>query len=264
MKTGADLAAIQSAFQDAVLDGDTKVLGIIVPSKRLDSAGRVGVYQEAYPARLTEFLGNDYPVLRSAMGEEDFAALASAYIAATPSAHPNARWYGAKLPDFLRQEEPWKETRLQADLAAFERALADAFDAPDAEALQAGVLAAVAAEDQPPRLAFRFVPSLMLLRLAEGTLALYEAVSEETEIALPESPGEETVLIWRAPSLDPLYRPLADDEAMILDAAIQGATLDEMCELLSLRHDPDVAASHAAHFLARWFADGLIADLACR
>ncbi len=263
MKTGADLAAIQSAFQDAVLDGDAGVLGIILPSKRLDRAARLGVYQEAYPARLTEFLGNDYPVLRGAMGDEEFAGLASAYIAATPSAHPNARWYGGKLPDFLRREEPWKETRQLADLAAFERGLADAFDAPNAEALQAGVLASVAAEDQP-RLAFRFVPSLMLLRLAEGTLALYEAVSEETEIALPQSAAEETVLIWRAPSLDPLYRPLADDEAMILDAAIQGATLDEMCELLSLRHNPEVAAAHAAHFLARWFTDGLIADLACR
>ncbi len=263
MKTGADLAAIQSAFQDAVLDGDTKVLGIILPSKRLDSAGRLGVYQEAYPSRLTEFLGNDYPVLRGAMGDEDFAALASAYIAATPSAHPNARWYGGKLPDFLRHEEPWKETRQLADLAAFERGLADAFDAPNAQALEAGALATVSAEDQP-QLAFRFVPSLVLLRFAEGTLALYEAVSEETEIALPQSAAEETVLIWRAPSLDPLYRPLADDEAMILDAAIQGATLDEMCELLSLRHDPDVAAAQAAHFLARWFTEGLIADLACR
>jgi hypothetical protein len=263
MKTNADLAAIQNAFQDAVLDGDTKVLGIILPSKRLDSAGRLGVYQEAYPARLMEFLGNDYPVLRGAMGEEEFASLASAYIAATPSAHPNARWYGGKLPDFLRQEEPWKETRLLADLAAFESGLADAFDAPKAEACQAGVLTSIAPEDQP-QLAFRFVPSLRLLRLAEGTLALYEAVSEETEIALHESTGEETVLIWRDPSLEPLYRLLAEDEATILDAAIQGATLDEMCDLLALRHDPNVAAAHAAHFLARWFAEGLIADLACR
>jgi hypothetical protein len=255
-----DLAAIQSAFQDAVLSGDTNVLGVILPSKRLDSAARLGVYQEAYPARLTEFLGTDYPTLRALLGDEEFAALAEAYIAATPSRDPNARWYGGKLPDFLRKNEPWSEMRALADLALFERGLADAFDAPNAETLDAGALTTVAAEDQP-HLTFRFVPSLAMLRLTAGTLALYEAVTEEVEFEFPQSEEQETVLIWRDAALDPLYRPLADDEAMVLDAALQGATLDEMCELLSLRHDADASAAQAAHCLARWFSDRLIAEL---
>ncbi len=261
------LAELQSAFQDAILGEAREILTAILPSRQLDSAARFAVYADAYRARLAEFLANDYPVLRLVLGDEDFGALAAAYIDATPSPHRNARWYAQDLPDFLpdflRGHAPWCDMRALADLAALERALADAFDAADAPRLDASALAAIAAEDQP-KLCFEFSPNLALLSLLEGTTASYEAAIEGLAAPMPEPGGEETVLIWRDGSLEPFYRLLEADEALALAAARSGAKLDEICGLLCLRHDAEAAAGQAALFLARWFGDGLVTGLCCR
>jgi hypothetical protein len=256
------LAALQTLFQQGVLEETDKVLTEILPSPRLGSAARFAVYQHAYRARLAEFLSNDYPVLRAVLGDEAFGELAAAYIHATPSPYRNARWYGATLPDFMRQQEPWNAARALSDLAAFEHALADAFDAPDSRVIDAPALAQFDPQDQP-RLRFTFVASLQRLTLLEGVVAAHEAVIEETEVAMPDGEGEETVLIWRDASLDPLYRILGADEALALSVARDGARLDEICALLALRHPAEAAAAQAGICIARWFADGLVSALSC-
>lgn len=256
------LATLQTLFQQGVLDQTDAVLTDILPSRRLDSAARFAVYQDAYRARLAEFLSNDYPVLRAILGDEDFGALAAAYIAATPSQHRNARWYGAALPDFMRQHEPWSGARALSDLAAFERALADAFDAPDSSVLDATALAQFGPEDQP-RLRFTFAASARQLTLLEGVVAAHEAVLEESEVTVPDGDSEETLLIWRDASLAPLYRGLNADEALALSAAQDGACLEDICALLALRHPEDEAAAQVGLCIARWFADGLVSALSC-
>jgi Putative DNA-binding domain len=254
------LTELQSAFQEAILGEPGDLLAEIRPSRRLDSAARFAVYHDAYRSRLAEFLRNDYPILFSVLGEEAFAELAAAYVAATPSTDPNARWYGQKLPMFLRQTPPWADMRALGDLALLERTLADAFDAENSAPLDPGALAEFAAEDQP-QLAFAFAPSVTLLQLIEGTMEVFAAAVEGTETMPPQSEAQEFVLVWRDLSLEPLYRLLDEEEALAFDAAKSGATLDEICGLLALRHDRDAAAGLAAGFLARWFGDGLVAGL---
>jgi hypothetical protein len=263
MSETPSLTALQNSFQDAVLGGSDAILAAILPSQQLDSAARLAVYQHAYGARLAECLGNDYPVLRLLLGEESFAALAEAYITATPSTDPNVRWYGRHLPEFLSQREPWCATRRLADLAEFERALGNAFDAADVPPCDADALAAFAAEDQP-RLCFAFVPSLAVLTLSAGTLATYEAVIEDAAADLPESEDAETILVWRDDAGETLYRALDADETLALTAAVSGAILDEICGHLSLRHEAETAAGLAGGFLGRWFTDGLVVSLSCR
>lgn len=256
------LAVLQTLFQQGVLEDYNEVLSDILPSRRLDSAARFGIYQQAYRARLAEFLSNDYPVLRAIVGDEAFGELAAAYVDATPSQHRNARWYGTALPDFMRQHEPWNTARALSDLANFERALADTFDAPDSPVLDATALMQFGPEAQP-RLRFTFVASLRQLTLLEGVTAAYEAILAETEAAVPGAELEETVLIWRDAALDPLYRIFDADEALALTAAQDGARLEEVCALLALRHPEDAAASRAGLYIARWFADGLVGALSC-
>lgn len=257
------LAHLQKSFQVAVLTGETEVVAAILPSRRLNSAARLAIYQDAYRLRLTEFLANDYPALAAVLGDEDFAALASAYIDATPSLHRNARWYGTRLPDFLAAQPPWSELRIFADLAAFERALADAFDAADSPGLGADALASLS-EGERPRLRLDFAPSVSVLSLAKQTGALYEAVIEGAEPTMPDGGDEETILVWRDATLSPVYRILEADEASALSVARSGATLADICALLALRHTEVTAAHMAALFLARWFGDGLVTAIACR
>ena len=56
-----------------------------------------------------------------------------AYIAANPSDRRSARWFGRHLPAFVRKNETYAKHREIAEIAELEKALADAFDAPDAE-----------------------------------------------------------------------------------------------------------------------------------
>ncbi|WP_020176498.1 DNA-binding domain-containing protein [Methyloferula stellata] len=256
------LAELQTTFQDAILNEAREMPGSIMASRRQSAMERFGVYQDAYRLRLAEFLANDYPVLHNVLGDEGFDALAEAYIKATPSSHRNARWYARDLPDFMRMREPWQEIKAAIDLAAFERALADAFDAADADALEASVLGSIAAEDQP-RLCFTFQPGLALLSLTQGTVGAYEAAAEGLDAAPPSGPQEERVLVWRGSSQQSFYRCLEEDEALALDSAGMGGTFAEICGLLSLRMPEEEAANQAALYLIRWFGDGLIAGVAC-
>jgi hypothetical protein len=150
-----------------------------------------------------------------------------------------------------------------ADLASFERALSDAFDAADRDPIEASVLASVSAEDQP-RLQFTFQPSLFLLNLAQGVVAAHEAVMEDRDVPAPSGHGEEMVLVWRDPSQQAFYRVLEDDEALALDSASANGTFAEICGLLSLRMPAEDAANQAAVFLVRWFGDGLIVGCSCK
>ncbi len=257
------LAALQTAFQDAILDEAGEIIAAIMPSRQLDSAARFAIYADAYRSRLAEFLANDYPVLHLALDDQDFGMLAAAYIDSTPSAHRNARWYAHALPDFMRAHTPWCDSKIFADLALFERALSDAFDAADAPSLDATALGSIAPDEQP-RLCFAFTPSVALLTLQQGTAAYYEAAIENQAASLPETAGEETLLIWRGAVQQPFYRIVEEDEALALAAATSGASLEEICGLLSLRNEAETAASQAAAFLLHWFADGLVAGLSCR
>jgi hypothetical protein len=254
------LAALQTAFQEMILNGSQEVPDSIMPSRRQAAAERFAIYQAGYRLRLAEYLANDYPVLHNVLGDEGFGALAEAYIEARPSSHRNARWYARDLPDFMRLPGPWQDIKAAIDLASFERALADAFDAADADMIEAAALAEVAAEDQP-HLCFAFQPGLTLLNLMQGTLAAYEAASAGLDAAAPSGMDEECVLVWRGRSQQSFYRCLEEDEALALDAARAGGTFAAICGLLALRLPEEAAANQAAFFLIRWFGDGLIAGL---
>ena len=227
------LAELQSLFQSAVLTGDAEdgaILDVIAPPRDADRAAMMGVYVNAYRLRLAEFLDEDYPALRVLLGDDDFEALVEAYIDANPSRLRNARWYTARLPEFMQESENWSANALAIGLALFERALTDAYDAADAPALSIETLAEFSPQDWP-RLGFTFHPSLRLIDVAAGVLDAYAAATaderdeeaarsaEEDEGALEDRPSDasesETIAIWRA-DLDPAYRQLDPDEYLAL------------------------------------------------
>ncbi len=257
------LAELQTAFQDAILNPGQVVPSSIMASRQQTAAERFEIYQDAYRLRLIEFLSNDYSVLHIVLSDEDFSALAQAYIEATPSVYRNARWYGRGLPDFMQVVAPWRETRALSDLALFERALEDAFDAANSDAIDASALADFTPDDQP-RLRFTFQAGLTLLTLAKGVVAAHQAVTTDLEVEPPSSTEEETIVVWRDRTQQAFYRILEEDEALALDCASMGGTFAEMCGLLGLRMDEEAAVNHAAVYLIQWFTDGLIANIVCR
>ena len=255
------LAELQTKFQAGILENDRSVLASIANSRKTDRATLFAVYYDAYRMRLAEFLSNDFPILRTCLGDEAFGRLVEDYILSAPSRQRNARWYGARLPDFMHETAPWRANRGAIDLARFERALSDAFDAADAPLSSIDALADICAEDWP-RIAFEFDPSLMLLDLAGGTAQIYAALAAEEEPpAIQQDEG--AFLFWRKDGHS-FYRPLAEDERLALMEARQGKKFSDICTLLAYQGGDENVTQRVAGFLSQWFADGLVTRLSIR
>jgi hypothetical protein len=119
----------------------------IRPSPTLSPAERLAIYQGMYPLRMEEALRADYPGLAHLVGDEAFAALARAYVAAWPSRSYTLNRLGDHLPEFLRSGGGGlRRPDLLADLATLERAVSEVFDADETPPLTEAEIAAVAPE----------------------------------------------------------------------------------------------------------------------
>jgi hypothetical protein len=252
------LAELQRAFQEHVLREGDEIAGQINASAEMPVAMRLDVYSEAYFARLTEALAASYPRLQSLIGEEAFAILGRHYIQQYPSTNFSVRWFGDRLGVMLRTHPDYRDQSWLAELAQWEWALAEAFDAADTPPLTLDALASVA-PSQWPSLQFQCHPSLQRLLLHWNTAALFKALADDLEApaaAALENPQH--WIIWRE-DLITRYRELADDEALALVTVCAGGTFADMCEALCEHHDPEVVPVTAAGMLKGWIAAQMIA-----
>lgn len=275
-----NLAQFQALFQARILAGpgesDAPLLEALRESQR--GAGRdelLRVYQSGYRVRLESFFYEDHSGLRALLGDDAFEALVRDYVESNPPTNRNARWYTTGLPDYMAGHPRWRDDRRALSMAFFERALVDAFDAPDAEPLAIRSLAGFAPEDSP-RLVFAFHPSLILLELAGGTMADYQASSEEddgeaeggaeddgashagAEAVDPPSPdATEAAAIWRC-NEEAAFRELGGDEYVALSEAKAGRAFGDICQMAAFQQAGEIAPERLAQLLASWFEDGMI------
>lgn len=247
----------QDSFQRAIVEGDDTILADILDSSKEKRDVLLGVYRNAYVARLIEFLTNDYEKLQALLGEDQFDDMARAYIAAHPSTTPNARWYGATLPTFLQNQSPWSEQPLLADLATLELKLNDTFDAEDAPALTLEDLAAVAPEDWP---GLTFTPHPCVYRIEHGTNAadIWRALHAEGTPPEAKRLDEPAALVVYRDDGMSSFRILSADEAMMWDEASKGVTFSVLCEMLAMFAGEDEAPARAAGYLRGWIETGML------
>ena len=144
------LKELQETFQRGILAGDDAILAEVNDSAKEQRQVLFGVYRHAYVARLAEILADDYAQLHAYLGDQAFAKLIKAYIDANPS-DQTQRALVRPSPSGLRAQEPrtYAKHPELAEIADLEKALADAFDGPDAEPLTIEALAALAPEAWP-------------------------------------------------------------------------------------------------------------------
>lgn len=255
-----NLKDFQDRFQRAILDGDDTILRDIPDGPRETKTNLLGIYRDAYGLRLVEVLGNDHEMLRAYMGDDGFRVMARAYIAGCPSQHPNARWFSHRLPDFLRETEPYMRMPGLADLAALERALNDAFDGVDAPVLGLADLAAI-----PPaswaQLSFTCHPTATCIDLQTNAAEIWTALKSEK--APPEckiSAEPRRILVWRHETTA-MFRAIEGEEAMMWAEIARGARFGDLCEMLATYDDPPTAPARAASFLKYWFEAGLLSEV---
>ncbi len=252
------LPRIQADFQHFLLEGDAAAIEPhVVGSARVPVATRLSIYGDGYRSRLIEALEANFPVLSELLGEADFETLGAAYVRSCPSHFFSIRYYGDGLAEFLAREPPYASSPVLADLARWEWALTEVFDAADAQPIGPADLAGVPPEAWA-ELRFRWHPSIRRLSLAWNAPQIWKAVSDDAEppeVALSSTPVE--WLVWRQ-DLGTYFRSLQPSEAAALEAGRLGQPFGELCALLSEEFGEDQAPAKAAAFLREWAESGLL------
>jgi hypothetical protein len=255
------LRELQRELQCHLLGEPAVIADAIVDAPSFPITARLGIYRNAYQVRLIDALDDTYPVTHAVLGDEVFAALGKAFVAAHPSVHRSIRWYGAEFAEFLRDNPPYAEQPILGEIALLEWTLAEVFDAADSEPLPRAALAAI----DPARwgeLRFEFHPSLRRLTLRWNTTAVWQALSRDEAPPEPECAEQPAPwLLWRQ-NLQNYFRSMAGDEAAALDCAQRGATFGEICEALAEWLAIDAIPLRAAGLIGTWAESGIIVALA--
>lgn len=251
------LAELQALFQDAIVNGNTDVFRLVLDNSRTTRETLFGVYAHAYGARLTEILRNEYPLLAAYVDEDAFNGIAESYIGDHPSRTCNARWFGGRLPEYLQLSKTYAARPELGELAAIERATADAFDAADASVLHIGEVSNYAPRDWP-FLVFKPHPSTRLLNLQTNAFAVWQALKRSDTVPEPvRGMTPQWLCVWRQ-GATPQLRQMPEQEAMMWIEAAKGVRFEVLCEMLATFDDPDGAPMRAAGFLHGWIASEML------
>ena len=184
----SSLKDLQESFQRGILAGDDTILAEIKDSAKEERKVLFGVYRHAYVARLAEVLADDYEQLHAYLGDAGFAKFAKSYIAAHPSDRKSARDFGRHVPEFLKADAGFAKHPELAEIARLEKALADAFDGPDAEPLKLAKLAEIAPELWA-KLIFAPHPTAIRLTFTTNAADIWSALREDTAPPQPRAPA---------------------------------------------------------------------------
>jgi Putative DNA-binding domain len=258
---------ITAPSQDEPPPGDRELAALLRGDVNASPRERLGVYANAYFARLHDCLADDFGGLARALGPEAFHDLVKTYLLIHPPAKPSLRHAGAYLADHLATP-PFAEIFARrcgyaADLARLEWAIALAFSAPDAPVLAREALAEVA-PDAWPALRFTATPSLHLLTCAWPVQIVRERFEREDEDAtwteVPALAAVPTAIrVWRCDERV-RFAEIRADERGALEGVCAGETFSELCDRLAAAIGEEPAAARAAELLSSWIADGLLAD----
>lgn len=247
---------VQAYLLNPDAQANSSLQASLLGSAALSAEQGLAIYHNAYRARLLEALRGDYPAVHGWLGDDEFDALALAYLQAHPSQHYSLRWLGAQLADFIDGYLVPAQAAPLSELARLEWAFTLAFDAPPGQPLSLEQMAELPAADWPA-LQVRLLPSAQWQVCGYNSLAIWQAGKEQGAFPGSQLLAEaEVCLIWRE-QLITRYRSLPPAEARALQGmSVQGWSFAELCA--ELAHLGEQAPLQAATWLRQWLSDGLL------
>jgi len=235
----------------------TNVESIVCRSRNLTATQRLGIYHNAYFARLVECLQGDFPVFCETVGDEVFRQFALEYITARPSRSYTLGRFGDGFADFLRESCPetdgdWSEFLME--LARFERAVAEVFDGPGIEAepgLDVESLRSLAPDDLS-RLRLTGAPCLRLMRLH---FPVHDWVHDRSGLALTDVLQRRDVrVVLTRNNYRVVWQEVDATEFELLRQLVDGTPLeDALCSTASnVATLVEVLAMELQTMFARW------------
>ena len=210
------------------------------------------IYRNAYYIRLQAALAHDFPVLLTALGDEDFGHQIANYLQACPSTSPSLRNLGQRLPGWFRKSD---EQTLR-DLAALEWAVLHAFDAAGASPLDADELVTISPEHWH-QLRFELHPSLSLLQTQSNAHELWAGHRDKQAIPPIQSTTPHNLAIWRSPN-GPTMRTMSEQGFLSLDGLRCGCSFGDICIRLAEQVPAEHVPAIAAQLLIGYFSNGWI------
>jgi len=242
--------------QNEIAASSATIEDVIGRSNSLGSVERLAVYGNAYFARLVECLGDEFPALKHALGEETFAGFAFGYLQQHPSQSYTLGDLSQRFPDYLRETRPsdvpapgWPDFLI--DLATYERSCGEIFDGPGVEGqtlLDSADLAAVQPEDIP-RVVLHPAPCLRLLELRFPAHEYVTAVRRDQEPVQPEP--QVTYLVMTRRDFIVRRGAVSHPEFLLLKSIIDGEPLGGAIE--SAVEATDAGIDSFAGQLSGWF-----------
>lgn len=229
-----------------------------------DAASRMEVYANAYYWRLHGVLTQNHPVTAWLLGEGHFRNIITDYLLAHPSADPDLRHLGERLPRYLSTHPSTRDHPELARVAAAESAMGRILHQRDHPAATREELTRLDATSWP-NLRIRIHPSAQLLECGWDYTALADmraAGERAPEFEdLPTHDALEPLLVWRQ-GFAVRRRRIPAPEAQALRLAQKGPRFGELCAQLSpdLRSLP-ACASQLARWLQIWVDSGLLCAL---
>ncbi|MBL8693156.1 MAG: putative DNA-binding domain-containing protein [Planctomycetes bacterium] len=148
----------------------------ILPSATLAPEERLEIYAQMMRERFVASLERDFPATCVFLGAQQFRELALAYANTTPSRHYNLIRYGDRFARFIKGRAG-EHAAPASDLAHFEWALSESFDAPEAPPLDVEALAKVPASRAGGH-CLALAPAVRLLELNDSIIEIYRACVE--------------------------------------------------------------------------------------
>jgi hypothetical protein len=292
---GKELRAIQRAFAAGITrplapgrrmqkkwsDGQSaqKVISTFIkPNDRLSSFDRLEIYNKQYWFRLLDCLYEDFPGLRTLIGDERFHDLSIAYLQKYPSNSYTLRDLGNRLEKFLARQPQWvtPHEKLALDLVRLEWAHIVAFDG---EALPPLEIDALLDGGNPATLRLTFQPYLTFLSCdypvddfilavrrrgepqGEASNAVVERAPRKIakKLKLPER--EKICLVVHRSDNSVWYKRMEPEAYQVCSALQKGLPLQAACERAFRRKKMD---ENFGATLQNWFAQWAAFGWFCR
>jgi hypothetical protein len=239
----------------------------IKPNDRLTSLERLEIYNRQYWFRLFSSMAEDFPGLRSVLGERRFDAMCKAYLVDCPSTSFTLRNLGSKLESWLRKHRKWagRKQALALDIVRLEWADIEAFDGKAEPALETEDLAGAGGGN----LRLKLQPYVQLLSLRYPVDDLLLAVRKEDEDtdfasnafqekhkrkrvqAVAKLKPKTIFLVVHRVDFSVYFRRIDAEEFAILTSLRDGRTLGKAIEVAFTKSS--VAEAERAALVQQWF-----------
>jgi hypothetical protein len=247
------LADRQREFAAALLDPARAVPSGLLGPDREASRRRFAVHRNNMIAGLVDALAAAFPASCRIVGEEFFRAMARAFVLSEPPASPILLDYGTGFADFIARFEHAASLPYLPDVARIERAWTEAYNAPEATALEPEAFTAISS-DHVGEMCLELHPSLRVVRSRFPALTIWrmnvgDGIAEPVD---PDGSGEDVLVV--RPQAEVEVRFMPGGGAEFITSLAQEQTLTEAAtSALAAEQGFDLSASLAVLIGARVF-----------